>query len=98
MYGLRVVTTLCLTLFLILWADEQPRTLQMASSIAWTVPPFQSSGHVQCDGDGNLYFNVSGAPSSRTVVMKVARDGSKYELYTLPPPRAAADESVAFVA
>lgn len=67
-------------------AQDQIRTLRLASSIPWTVPPFQSSGQTQCDGDGNLYFDVSGTPSSRTVVMKVARDGSKYELYSLPAP------------
>ena len=55
----------------------------MGSTVPWTVPPFQSRGQVQCDADSNLYFNVwSGEPPS--AVLKVARDSSRYELYTLP--------------
>jgi len=71
-------------------AEKGPATLRMASSVPWTVPPFQSHGDALCDADGNLYFDVwSGKPP--TVVLKVAHDSSKYELYGLPPAPAGND-------
>jgi len=80
----KVVLLTCLASTLALGADQGPKTLRMASTVSWTVPPFQSHGSAQCDDDANLYFEVAGAPENSTVVMKVAHDGSKYELYTLP--------------
>lgn len=61
------------------------KPLRMASAVPWTVPPFQSYGRVQCDSSSNLYFDVSGMPSNRQAILKVAHDSSKYDLYTLPP-------------
>ena len=78
-------------------ADRGATTaLHTASTVPWTVPPFQSKGKTQCDSDGDLYFDVAIDISNPTVVMKVAHDGSKYEIYSLPSRPDVLTQIVAF--
>jgi hypothetical protein len=64
-------------------AKEVPTTLRAVSStVLASVPLLGWNGNAQCDSDLNLYAQT-GAPDSVSL-LKLARDGSKYELYSVP--------------
>jgi hypothetical protein len=64
-------------------ANEVPTTLRAASSTVWSsVPLLGWNGSTQCDSDANLYAQTGTADS--VSVLKLAHDGSKYQLYGVP--------------
>jgi hypothetical protein len=83
-FAVRAILATAVTLASAGSSAQDPTVLRMASTIPWTVPPFQSYGVAQCDNDGNLYFAVSHSNNPSAVVMKVSHDSSMRELYTLP--------------
>lgn len=64
-------------------ANEVPNTLRAASStVLSSVPLFGANGNIQCDSDANLYFQTGTADT--VSILKLAHDGSRYELYGVP--------------
>ena len=64
-------------------ANEVPTTLRAASSTVWSsVPLLGWNGNTQCDSDTNLYAQTGTADS--VSILKLAHDGSKYEIYGVP--------------
>jgi hypothetical protein len=64
-------------------AKEGPTALRAASStVLSSVPLFGANGSAQCDSDANLYLQTGTADS--VSILKLAHDGSKYELYSVP--------------
>jgi hypothetical protein len=63
--------------------NDAPTTLRAASSTVWSsVPLIGLNGNTQCDSDANLYAQTG--PADSVSILKLAHDGSKYELYSVP--------------
>jgi len=62
---------------------EAPTTLRAASStVLSSVPLFGWNGNARCDSDLNLYAQTGTVDS--VSILKLAHDGSKYEIYSAP--------------